>query len=59
MFSFFRMDRDQIFKLIYAGIAIFATYLCVVRLMAGDWVAGLWPLIIVAFCVYRLVTIDE
>lgn len=53
------MDRDQIFKIIYAGLAIFATYLSAVRLMAGDWIAALWPLIIVAFCVYRLMTIDE
>jgi len=53
------MDRHQVFKLIYAGLAIFATYLSGVRFMAGDWVSALWPLIIVAFCVYRLATIDE
>jgi hypothetical protein len=53
------MDRDQIFKIIYAAIAIFATYLSASRLLAGDWVAALWPLLIVAFCVYRLMTIDD
>lgn len=52
------MSRDQIFKLIYAAIAIFGTYLTVVRLWAGDWVAALWPVAIVAFCVYRLFTMD-
>lgn len=53
------MERDQIFKVIYGGIAIFATYLSAARLMTGDWVAALWPLMIVAFCAYRLVTIGE
>ncbi len=52
------MSRDQIFKIIYAAIAIFGTYLTVIRLLAGDWVAALWPLAIVAFCAYRLVTMD-
>lgn len=53
------MSRDQIFKIIYAAIAIFGTYLMGIRLMAGDWVAALWPLAIVAFCVYRLFTMDS
>jgi hypothetical protein len=53
------MDRDRIFKFIYAGIAIFGSYLFVSRLLTGDWVSALWPFIIVAFCVYRLLTIDD
>ena len=53
------MNRDQIFKIIYASIAIFGTYLTATRLMAGDWGAALWPLLIVAFCVYRLFTMDS
>lgn len=53
------MDRDQIFKVIYAAIAIFATYLSGARLMEGDWVAALWPVAVVAFCVWRMLTIDE
>ena len=53
------MSRDQIFKTIYAALAIFSTYLTATRLMAGDWVAALWPLAIVAFCVYRLFTMDS
>jgi len=53
------MNRDQIFKTIYAGIAIFGTYLTATRLLAGDWVPALWPLAIVALCVYRLFTMDE
>jgi hypothetical protein len=52
------MSSDQIFKIIYASIGIFGTYLTVVRLSAGDWFAALWPLAIVAFCVYRLFTMD-
>jgi hypothetical protein len=53
------MERNQIFKAIYAGLAIFGTYLTATRLMAGDWVAALWPLAIVLFCVYRLFTMDR
>jgi hypothetical protein len=53
------MSSIQIYKTIYAAIAIFGTYLTATRLMAGDWVAALWPLAIVAFCVYRLFTMDN
>ena len=53
------MERNQVFKAIYAGLAIFGTYLTASRLMAGDWVPALWPLAIVAFCVYRLFTMDS
>jgi hypothetical protein len=53
------MTQNQVFKAIYAGLAIFGTYLTATRLMAGDWVAALWPLAIVAFCVYRLFTMDR
>ena len=53
------MSADRIFKIIYASIAIFGSYLTVTRLLAGDWVAALWPLVIVAFCVYRLFTMDR
>jgi len=53
------MSRDQIFKIIYAALAIFGTYLTGTRLLAGDWLAALWPLAIVAFCVYRLFTMDR
>ena len=53
------MERTQVFKLIYAGIAIFGTYLGASRLWAGDWGQALLPLLIVTFCVYRLFTMDE
>jgi hypothetical protein len=53
------MSTSLTLKTIYAAIAIFGTYLSATRLMAGDWGAALWPLLIVAFCVYRLFTMDE
>jgi hypothetical protein len=53
------MSRDEIVKLIYAGLTIFGTFLAASRLLNGDWVAALWPLAIVAFCVYRLLTMDD
>lgn len=53
------MDRDQFFQLIYAGIAIFGTYLLAARLLTGDWLAALWPLALVAFCGYRLVALQQ
>jgi hypothetical protein len=53
------MNRDQIFKIIYAGIAIFGSLVAVTRFMDGEWTWGLFPLAIVAFCVYRLLTMDE
>lgn len=53
------MDRDRIFQFIYAGVAIFATYLLAARIVTGEWLAALWPLAIVAFCVYRLVSLQE
>jgi hypothetical protein len=52
------MEQNQVFKAIYAGLALFGTYLTATRMMAGDWVAALWPLAVVAFCVYRLFTMD-
>lgn len=53
------MSRDQIFKVIYAAIAILATYVTATRLLAGEWTWALFPLAIVAFCVYRLFTMEE
>jgi hypothetical protein len=53
------MSQDQIFKIIYAAVAIFGTYLTMDRLLMGDWLAALWPLVIVAFCVYRILTMDS
>ena len=50
------MSTSQIFQTIYVLIAIFAVSLTVVRLLAGDWLAALWPALIAAFCVYRLFT---
>ncbi len=51
------MSRSQIFQLIYGGIAVFGTYLFVARLVAGAWLSALLPLLVVAFCVYRLLTL--
>jgi len=53
------MSRHQIFKLIYAGIGIFGTYLLGRRLLAGDWLSALIPLAVVALCGYRLFTMEE
>lgn len=53
------MSSTQIFKLIYAGVAVLGTYFLVVRLLAGDWFGVLIPLAAVALCVYRLLTMDE
>jgi hypothetical protein len=53
------MSRDQIFRVIYAAIAIFGTYLLGRRLLAGDWLAALVPLAVVALCVYRLFTMED
>jgi hypothetical protein len=53
------MSRDQVFKLIYGAIAIFGSYLLATRLLAGDWLAALIPLAVVALCVYRLFTMEE
>jgi hypothetical protein len=53
------MSNPLIFRTIYALIAILGTSLTVVRLRAGDWLDALWPILIVAFCVYRLYTISD
>lgn len=53
------MSRDQIFNVIYAGIALFCTYLLGARLLAGEWMSSLIPLAIVAICGYRLYSLNE
>jgi len=53
------MSTTQIFKLIYAGVAVLGTYLLVVRLLAGNWFGALIPLAAVALCAYRLLTMDD
>lgn len=53
------MSRDQIFRGIYAAIAIFGTYLLGRRLLAGDWLSALIPLAVVVLCVYRLFTMED
>lgn len=53
------MSSTQIFKLVYAGVAVFGSYLLVVRLFAGRWLPALIPLAVVILCVYRLLTMEE
>ena len=53
------MSRHRIFKIIYAGIGLFGTYLLGHRLLAGDWLAALIPLVVVVLCVYRLLTMEK
>lgn len=53
------MSSSQIFRAVYALIAIFGTYLTATRLLEGAWVPALWPALITAFCVYRLLTMTE
>jgi len=53
------MSSDQIFKVIYTIIAILATYVAATRLMAGEWTWAVFPLAILAFCIYRLFTFDD
>jgi len=53
------MSSTQIFRIIYALIAIFSASLTVLRLRAGDWLAALWPALIAAFCIYRLLTVGD
>ncbi len=53
------MSRTQVFKVIYAGIAIFGTYVAVARFMEGEWGWALLPVLVVVFSVYRLYTLEE
>ncbi|MFB6098763.1 MAG: hypothetical protein ABEK84_06580 [Salinibacter sp.] len=53
------MSTSLIFRTIYALIAIFGVSLTVVRLRAGDWLDALWPALIAAFCVYRLLSVSD
>jgi len=53
------MDASLIYKLIYAGIGIFALFLMGSRLSEGAWLASVLPLAIVSFCAYRLYTITS
>lgn len=53
------MSRNQIFKLIYAGLALFGAYLLGSRLLNGNWLSALVPLAVLVLCVYRLFTMSE
>lgn len=53
------MSRNQIFKLLYAGLGLFGAYLLGVRLLAGDWLSALVPLAVLTLCVYRLFTMED
>ena len=53
------MSSTQIFKLVYAGVTIFGTYVLVIRLYAGEWLSSLIPLAAVVLCVYRLLTMED
>lgn len=53
------MSSTQIFKLVYAGVAILASFVLVLRLTAGNWGRALLPLAVIAFCIYRLVTMED
>lgn len=49
-----RMSGQQVAKLIFGLIAVFATFVTANRLTEGNYVEALWPGLIVGFCVWRL-----
>ncbi|MFO8099562.1 MAG: hypothetical protein R6T83_08095 [Salinibacter sp.] len=53
------MDATLIYKLIFAGLGIFGTFLAASRLLNGEWLSALWPLLIAGYCGYRLYTLQE
>jgi hypothetical protein len=53
------MSSIQIFKLVYAAVAILGSYVLVVRLLAGKWFWAVVMLGIVALSVYRLLTLED
>ncbi|MFP4228295.1 MAG: hypothetical protein ACLFTE_05645 [Salinivenus sp.] len=53
------MNASLIYKLIFAGLGIFGTFLGASRLLNGEWLSALWPLLIAGYCGYRLYTMQE
>jgi len=53
------MSQQQIVKIIYAVLTILSVFFVAERVVHGAWSAALWPSLIAAFCVYRLVTMDD
>jgi len=53
------MSSTQVFKLVYAAVALLASYVLVVRFLAGEWVWAVVHLGIVLLCAYRLLTLEE
>ena len=53
------MSQPQIVKAIYAVLLILSAFFVAERVVRGAWSAALWPSLIAAFCVYRLVTMDH
>ena len=53
------MSHPQILKIVYAVLAILSTFFVAERAVTGAWGSALWPFLIAAFCVYRLVTMDD
>jgi thiol:disulfide interchange protein len=53
------MSQPQIVKAIYAVLLILSAFFVAERVVRGAWSAALWPSLIAAFCVYRLVTMDD
>lgn len=48
------MSGQQVAKLIFGLVAVVASFITADRVSSGDYVAALWPGLIVGFCVWRL-----
>mgnify|MGYP006281132987 CR=1 FL=1 len=53
------MSSAQIFKLVYAGVALLAAFVLARRLADGEWGWALLPLAVIVFSIYRFATIED
>jgi hypothetical protein len=49
----------QVAKIVYGVVGVLCAYIVTDRLVAAEWSSALWPAVILAWCVYRLLDMQD
>ena len=57
--TFPMLSGPQVAQIVYGVVGVICAFVLYDRLMAGEWVIALWPALILVWCVYRLLDMDD
>lgn len=53
------LSGPQVAKIVYGLVGVMSAFFLFERLTAAEWSTALWPGLILAWCVYRLLDMED